>query len=99
MQNLSVLREAIENNDTESVRTFCEQNIYPDIDYWIENRYDAMEFTKMALVQNNLEIFKIVFQWSRQNGSIWIFDCAIANNQLPFVQYLYFVSLKIHNKP
>ena len=89
MAHLSLLRNAILICDIKGVLRCCKENSYPDIDSWIENKYDAMEFTKMALVQNNLEIFKIVFQWSRQNGSIWIFECAIANNQLPFVQYLY----------
>lgn len=91
MQNLSLLRNAISNYDIEGVRDFCncKQNSYPDIYDFIIRKQDSMEFTKMALVQNNLEIFKIVFHWSRQNGSIWIFDCAIANNQLPFVQYLF----------
>lgn len=84
MSNFSVLCNAILTNNTNLVCTFCEQNR-------IQSNFniDPFSLSVMALENNNLDIFKILFIWSRQNGSVWLFYRAISFNQLPFVQYLY----------
>jgi len=83
MSNLSVLRNAISTNDLKTVREFCE--LYNKSNFGI----DPCSLSVMALENNNLDIFKILFIWSWHNGSIWLFNHSITNNQLPFVQYLY----------
>jgi len=91
MSNLSDLSTAISTNDTYAVRTFCEQNRCPNIGNRIQSNFniDPFSLSVMALENNNLDIFKILFIWSRKNGSVWLFYRAISLNQLPFVQYLY----------
>jgi hypothetical protein len=91
MSKLSVLLYAIATNDTEAVRRFCQQYYFTSIDLnWFDLfKIRPMDLSKMALELNHLEIFKIVFLWSRQYRSIWFFQNAIANNKLPFVQFLF----------
>jgi len=91
MKNLSVLREAIENNNLKAVRKFCQWWNYCDA--YEDNEFDPywgkMEFSLKAINNNNLDIFKIVFAWSNTIGIFSLFNRAIENNQLPFVKWIY----------
>ena len=68
MSNLSVLSTAISTNDINAVRTFCERHRCPS-----NVKIDSFSLSVMALENNNLDIFKILFIWSRQNGYVWLF--------------------------
>jgi hypothetical protein len=85
LEIISSLQAAVEKNNLKAITELCASHSCPNMN----NIYSHMELSQVALENNNLDIFKIVFTWSRHNGSIWLFHYAITYNQLLFVQFLF----------
>ena len=81
---LRVLTDAITAGDVDAVRRFCAKYLSCRL-----NRNDLLDYSRQAALSGNLEIFKIIFEWTGKGYPYPLFTRAVSNNILPVVQYLY----------
>lgn len=93
MSNLLLknLTNAISFNNTAEVRKICEKNNYTSVCklYNLPDCEHTFSLSMLAVENGNPDIFEILFTWSQNKGSIYLFNYAIGHNKLPIVKYLY----------